>query len=333
MSDRTALRPKPWRRWLRIVQIAGTVSLVALLAWTVDWRALLPLATAWRWDLLALSLTIVLLSHLINVMRWRFLVGDARASYGRLLVYYGAGLFGNNFLPTGIGGDSVRVALLSQTVPVARALVSVGVDRALGLLALGAFVLPGLWLGLPPGLALRLSRLDMRIGGGLAAGGLIVLGLGGGWLWQRPLLRRRVADALTRRLGGAPGEQGAGWLQRASGGLGLSLLSNGALVVAYCLALRAVGIGVTPVAALWLLLAGSLSLLLPVAVNGLGLQEGVYVVLLAHYGVAPAVGLSFALVIRMLIVLPSILGGLLSLCKQARAETRAAAPLLTSDQR
>lgn len=331
MSERVSRPPQPWRRWLRTVQFSGTISLVALLAWTVDWRALLPLAGGWRWDWLALSLAVVLVSHLINVARWRALLAQERIGYGRLLVCYGAGLFSNNFLPTGIGGDGVRVALLRQEVPVARALVSVGVDRMLGLLALGVFLLPGWWLGLPPGLAL--DGLSMGRGGVLAAGGMVALGLGG-WLWRRPALRGRVLGAIEPWLGSSAVDQHDGrWRQRLGGGFGLSLLSNGALVVAYWLALRAVGIGVTPVAALWLLLAGSLSLLLPLAVNGLGLQEGIYVVLLAHYGVAPAVGLSFALVIRMLIVLPSMLGGLLWLVNQAGAKPQAAAPLLTSEQR
>jgi len=309
-----------WRTWLRVAQIIVTIILIGLLLRQVRWADLRTLVNNLGWSLVVLSTILVLISHLVNVARWRYLLQHHATGYGRLLVFYGAGLFSNNFLPTGIGGDGVRVALLSRCVPLPRAIFSVGLDRAIGLLALSAFLVPGLWFGLPPGLEMGSSRLTAIPDAWrtLLAVLLVVVevGLVGLVVWRRlPSLRTMAlrASAQFPSFGSASQWTRGRWLRLLSCAYALSVASQIGLVLANWGIIRALGIQISPGAAIWLVLVGSVALLLPITVNGLGLQEGIYVVLLTSYGVATTAALGVALCARILTMSFSLLGGLLSL--------------------
>jgi glycosyltransferase 2 family protein len=306
---------KHWRSWLRVAQVAVTGVLLVWLFKQVDWTQLVPLFARLDWVSIALSVVLVLISHLINVARWRYMLHQRTVGYGELLAIYGAGLFSNNFLPTGVGGDGVRVGLLSRTTSLARAVVSVALDRGIALIALVAFVAPGFWLGLPPGLILDRGR----IAASFTAGHIVLLvlilteaALLGLALWQRPKLRDSLMRWLARWRGNTLWTE-TDWGRILGGGFLLSTLSHTSLIVAYYAVFQAVQVVVMPGAALWLYLVGSVSLLLPISVNGLGLQEGIVVALLVSYHVPTTDALGVALIIRVLIVLFSLIGGLLSL--------------------
>ncbi len=324
--------------WLRSTQIVVTVSLIGLLLHQVEWADLQATARNLHWHLIALSAGLVLVSHLVNVARWQFILQVHTPGYSRLLAFYGAGLFGNNFLPTGIGGDGIRAALLSRTVPLSQALLSVGLDRALGLVALWSFAIPGLWLGLPPGLWLSSSRLiailnPLRILPAVAFSlvGAGTLGLVAWRRWPRgasdlpagdeELVETGCEHTTTVRFSAFLVSAGAfirrpGWLRVLGAGLGLSVISQLGVVAAYWSVLNALDAAVPPAAAIWLVIAASASLLLPITISGLGLQEGAFVMLLTRYGVPTTTALGVAVVIRMFIVFFGLLGGLTWLRQQ-----------------
>lgn len=93
----------------------------------------------------------------------------------------------------------------------------------------------------------------------------------------------------------------------------LSVFSNLSLIAAHWAVLQALGSALSPGAAIWLVIIGSLSLLVPISINGLGVLESVFVVVLAAYSVSAPVALASALLIRALGVLFCLLGGLISL--------------------
>lgn len=309
-----------WRMWLHVAQVLATIGLVGLVLARVRWSELTPLLRDLSPGLLLLSVSLVLLSHLINVMRWQYFVQQPAATYDKLLIWYGAGLFSNNFLPSGIGGDGVRAALLSRAVPLAQAVVSVGLERLISLLALSALLVAGLWLGVPPGFALDQQALaSLERSGALLAGLALLLGVLL-WLAQRQLapLRFRVRQVLRRWLAGAAALPvplhtrlrliGAGYL--------LSVLSHLSIAAAYWALLLALGLNIAYGAPVWLVLVGAAASLLPIAVNGLGVQENAFVLLLGCYGVSTTAALAVALLIRMLMVGFSLAGGLLTLVEQ-----------------
>jgi len=309
-----------WRKWLRVIQVISTVVLVGWLLERVNWAEFSPLFANLSWGFITLSTVCVLGSHLLNILRWRQLLKPAVISYGRLLHYYGAGLFANNFLPTGIGGDGIRIALLSRDVTLSQAIFSVGLDRVLGLCGLTAFVLPAFWLGLPPGLHIANSIIHVFVDWqnllaiSLFVGAIVILLALSVWrrfpsirtLTVRFIKRFQSSDKIPR------------WtLRRGSslliGAYGLSVGSQLMLVAAHWAILHALNIVIMPGAAIWLVLIVSLSMFIPITVNGMGIQEGLYVILLGHYGVPATAALGVAVLIRLFMLFYSLLGGVLSL--------------------
>lgn len=309
---------KEWRFWLRLGQAIITIGLMALLIRSVEWSAFHPLIASLQWSFVVLSLFTVLFSHLVNIARWKYLLHPHPVRFRQLLTFYGAGLFSNNFLPTGIGGDSVRTALISRYVPLSHALFSVGMDRLLGLLALSVFVLPGMWYGIPAEWEAQVAQatsFDNTLWL-LVLIGLVISSLTVWFIWCRLPRAQAFVETLFTKIVGDPNISlwsTAFWWQFVGGAFGISLVSNLGLVVTHWAVLQAVGIHISPGAAIWLTIVGAISFLLPIAVNGLGVMESAYVVLLAGYGVDAPAALGVALIIRMLILFYSLIGGLLSL--------------------
>ncbi len=308
-----------WRNWLRVLQIVVTITLIGVLLREVHWSDMKLVVVNLQWQYVAASIVLVLVSHLVNVVRWQYLVHSSSPRYHTLLEMYGAGLFYNNFLPTGIGGDGVRAALLSKYVSVPQAVFSVALDRGIAILAFSALVVIGVWIGIP---ALDLQMHEFLVSfaswRAVSIGFLIISGTGvlSYICWKRfPKLRSAIVNTSSHFLGlnNSPEWTIHLWLRLLAGGYSLSVLSHLSLVATHWSVMQALGIDVTTGAAVWLVLIGSASLLLPVSVNGLGLQESIYVLLLSSYGVSTVLAMGVALLIRMLMLLFSLAGGLLSL--------------------
>jgi glycosyltransferase 2 family protein len=307
-----------WRRWLRLIQVTVTVGLALWLLRKVEWSAVQPLLADLQWRLVLFAIGALLCSHLLNIARWRYLLQEPSVGFYTLLVLYGAGLFANNFLPSGIGGDGVRAALLARSTSIRRATLSVGVDRLIGLVALSVLFGIGIWLGVPHYLLASYNRLlaiatDRSLPWYLAA---IVFGAGVCAVgWRRlPQVRTRLLQ-LTRldKLSSTVAYPTRRLLILLSAAYLYSVMSHLLLVAAYWLALGSLNIDVSLGTVVWLLLSVSISLLAPITVNGLGLQESIFIMVLGGYGVAPTQALAAALLIRLLGLFFSVLGGLLML--------------------
>jgi hypothetical protein len=126
----------PRRVGVRIGQYVVTAGLMTLIMQSVDRAGLSQLLIGLRWELVVSSALLVAGCHLTNIYRWWSLIPATTIGFGSVLTMYGAGLFSNNFLPTGIGGDGIRTALLSRRLPLAQSLLSVVLDRFVGCVAL-----------------------------------------------------------------------------------------------------------------------------------------------------------------------------------------------------
>lgn len=298
------------RRSARVLQALVTLALIGWLVFRVDWAAVAPLLSGLRWALIAVAIVSLLAGHALNVLRWQYLLDRPELRYGNLLSWYAIGLFGTNILPTGIGGDAVRAGLASRAMPLGRALLAVALDRAIGLAALSALIAVGIAVGLPPGLAIGARLRDYWP----ALAVLLVLGmLAGAALLaesRRPTSRLRQQLAHLTRSWSLPAWQAGEWLRRLAGAYLLSVPAHLGIVAANLAVLSALNVAAPWPAAIWLVILSSLSLLLPVSINGIGVVEGVYVLVLGSYGVGSAAGLSAALVIRLLGLAISLLGGL-----------------------
>lgn len=311
-------------RLLTVLKVGVTAGGIAFILSKIEPAQTLSLLlqTDLRWA--AVALLLVMSSLVLRAYRWLLLLRGLGASppFEKLARLYFVGHFFNAFLPTGFGGDVVRLVEITRSVPKDIAAGTVLLDRLTGLLmllVLALVALPFRPAAFPPFQAALVSV--------VALGGLLVGAL---------LLDGRLLRAFARFLPGplSPSGEGAvarllravqavGW--RALGGsLLVSLLFNLMQVGWWWAAARALR---TPVPFGYLVLVVPLlaiSLLVP-TIGGFGARESVATVLfdgaVVAGGVAPlAAGTGFALsaLVFLLERLAGLPGGPLYLWRSGR---------------
>src|SRR5262249_4768495 len=127
----------------------------------------------------------------------------------------------------------------------------------------------------------------------------------------RALLTRKMA--LTRESDDGIKWATKSWMRLLFIAYCLSAVSQSILVITHWAVFQTLNIDISFAAVIWVVLLVSMSLLLPISLDGIGLQEGLYVVILSSYGVPATLSLGVAVLIRLLIVMYSLAGGILSL--------------------
>lgn len=291
-------------------RIALSLVAVVLLVRKVGGEAILATLLDARLDLLLLACGLFVAGLVIRAYRWRALLQglEIRPGFWTLLKLYLVGGFFNTFLPSGFGGDVVRVVELAQEEARSAAVGTVIVDRMTGLLslmAMGLVVLP-FARDLTPWL--RWTFLAVSLGG-LVGGALILEGrflrrLTSNLPWGLSLVGEgplaQVYAAVT----------GAGW--RAVGiALIASTLFNVLNVVVYWLCARAVGIEVgLPFFFISVPLL-SLSLLIPLSPGGLGVRDWVAQPLMSSVGVTETLSAAWTLSVWAVAAVTGLAGGLI----------------------
>jgi uncharacterized membrane protein YbhN (UPF0104 family) len=313
-----------WRNLLRVVVSLGALAFILS---TVGLEKVAGLIR--RADLLLMlaAFLLVVAGIVVRAVRWMVLLRalGIQVPLRRLVELYFIGTFFNAFLPSGLGGDVVRVLELAQDTHAAAAAGTVIVDRMTGLLVLFAMALAALPFSgdlLP---AETVSAIGLLSVGGLVAGGFV---LQGGLLrrWSRWLpgpLALTGEGALARVYHAVTG-CGSRAIAQA---LGVSLLFNLLLVALNYLVARAVGVDIALTYFLLFVPLLSLTLTLPVSIGGLGVREGMAVLLFTQAGVGEAAAVAASLGVYLLsTVLAGLLGGLIYLAQGARGlRTRSAA--------
>ncbi len=295
-----------------LVQIAISAVLLALVLRQVPWKearaALASLKPGW----MALAWGLFLAGVVVRAARWRTLL-DALGLHRpltELANWYFVGSFFNVVLPTGFGGDAVRVAELAQdTSRPGPALNSVVVDRYLGLMVLLAMGLLG-GLAFPVAAASpTLAIIAALFGAGLA----VAWGLRQPW-WEQWDARRDLFGSVVRTLrlpalSAAIAPYDRRTLVRA---LLISLAFN-ALQIGWNVAI-AMGLGLHLPLVTYLVFVPltAVALLLP-AFGGLGVRELTYVGLFGQVGVPQAIALALSLGVYLITVATGLVGAALYL--------------------
>jgi uncharacterized membrane protein YbhN (UPF0104 family) len=311
-SARSALRRLPWSTLLRL---AGAAAGLALLGRCVDLRgAAGGLGSAHRgW--LALGGGLAVAAFLTAILEWGvWLRAASRGVTWRMVSSWQAqSVFLSAFLPTGAGGDALRVVKAMRAAGCGRGLASLLGSRLAGTTGMAAWGLVGALIMLPQG----------RVGGMATLVALASVGvLAAAWavaLTAGPLVRRlgthrhrllRVlatrARPLTDALHWYGGRRGVVAASLAAGavGWGLHLLSLDALG-------RAIGVEVSPALFALVIPVALLAALAPFTVNGVGVREGVLVGLLMHNGVDAHRATALALLIDLQTLPVTLLGAAL----------------------
>lgn len=299
-----------------LFSLARVVVSAALLAWIVRGAGLAELgAAAQRADLrfYALALGLATAGIVVRALRWQFLLNavGARVPFGRTLYLYFVGAFFNTFLPTGFGGDVVRVLEIGPGATSQQAAGTALVDRLAGfivLFLLAAAALPFAYHLLPAGTAVVIGLLAAAV---VAGSALLLEGR----------LLRRLTGWLPRSLSLA----GDAWIGRTYavitacgrrglvGALLLSLWFNLQLIGENMLVARALGVRV-PVGVFFLFVpVTTAALLVPISISGLGVREGLYVTLYGPLGVPPAVAVVLSLATYSLDFAMGLAGGVVYL--------------------
>jgi len=301
-----------------VLQVLISLTLLFLLINRVGFQEVLAIFANINvaWYLLAFA--IFLLNIVIRSYRWTILLHSLndRPPFSRLLYLYFLGFFANNFIPTGFGGDVVKVVSLRQKYGRGtEALSSVIMDRLTGLLGTSVIALVALtWnslnqttaINLPLGLWLAIFTISF----GIPVGFLLIrstdlVGTVTGWfpaIGRLPLYDRfaRLVDTVHRYP-----------FPTLIKALLISLPFTINMVLIQYSVSRALSVDVPPI--LFPLFVPLIALinLLPISFNGLGVREGVYLFLFVPAGVAPEEAIAMSLAYYLLRFGAGIIGGLL----------------------
>lgn len=314
-----------WGRSLAWFLVKLTVS-AGLLVWLLARADPVALGASLRtmrlgWAVAALVMYAAMLA--VSVWRWRVLLRVQATDVGswKLAESFLVATFFNNFLPSNIGGDVVRIAdTAPYTGSKTLAATVVLVDRLLGLVALfvlasfaawlaarHGLVLPGArWLWVPPLVAASALIPALRAPQWLLRFGTPIERWGGEWARQR--LAR--LSAACERFGRAPRPL----LWTTAGALLVQALLVGFFVC------TAWSLGI-PLAVLTAACVVPLSLavqMVPVSINGFGVREAAFAFFFTRLGLGLTPALSLSLVGAGLILLFSLPGGALFLLRHIR---------------
>ena len=275
------------------------------------------------WIVTALAVYFVMV--LVATWRWRVLLGaqHVEMSFGRLLNSYLAATFANNFLPSNIGGDVIRIsdtAKPAKSKTLAAAIVLA--DRFVGVLGL-AFIAAS-------GSAITAQRSD-------ALGPVFWIGLLGMVVasgialakpdWLAALLRPlRVihAEWVDRRIETVTGALHR--FRRAPGAVAISVVATVLLqalqVLFYATVAAALHLSI-PLSHMAILVPfSSLVQMAPVSVNGHGVRETTFVGYLTRIGVQREGALALSLTGAALIMLFSMTGAAAYLARRGDTQLR-----------
>jgi uncharacterized protein (TIRG00374 family) len=318
-----------------VLQLALSLTLLAWLANRVGFDVVFETlaSVSWRWYLPAFLLFIGNL--LLRAYRWHVLVKALEQSvpYGRLVYLYFLGFFFNNFIPSGFGGDVIKVLALRQDQGQgAQALSSVVMDRLTGLIGSTSIALVALaWNGILSWFTGSRTQLNLP-SPLLVIIALISVGVPAGFLlirWIDPLELLGNHLPFARRVTTSPGLQRFVRTIRSYPptallkALSVSLpFTVGLVAIQYAIA-RALAVDVTLY--LFFLFVPIIAIVntLPISFNGLGMREGVYQLLFVPAGVPSASAIAMSLAFYFLRVAAGLIGGLLYGVNSARRLARA----------
>ena len=297
-----------------LLKLLVSLTLLWLLIAQVQSRDLAALIFAVSPNYMAAAFLATVIAWLINTYKWQqlLIVVGEKQPFARLLSLNYVGIFYSLVLPGQVSGEVVKgFRLAGQGVSSAHTLVTIGLDRLTGVLALGIVGAAGLLLA---------PAVDGT--GPLALLAVAAVALTTGVLWlvagrsPLPVNRLLTVRSLRRFQGtfeslraavgafqGTPGVFLAAQLQ--------AVLFQLLVTASNYLAALAVGVDIPLIALTWIVALVSLVHMAPISFGGLGVREGAYVFLLHQYGVPLANGLTLSLAVFALIFLQGVIGGII----------------------
>ena len=331
------------RSALLVAKVSVSVALLAYLLSRTDLSALNRRLRSGDTLLLAIAVAVYAVILALSTWRWRLLLRAQgfEAPLAHLSKSYLVATFFNNFLPSNIGGDVIRVRDSSRlTGSTTTSLAVVAIDRILGLgalyaLAVGAYVLGGASVrnlvgALPVLVALGVVFATLayvfffegtarRL---MQASGLARLP----WAWRRFEVVQAAVHVYRRQVVSV-------WAAFA-GSVALQAL----VVLYYYTVAHSLRIPLPLDAAFLMVPLCNLVQTVPVSFNGWGIRESIFILYFGQVGLSGDSALAFSLVGAGLIVLLSLSGAVVWTSRsaveeaEAEAQERATAEALLADE-
>jgi uncharacterized protein (TIRG00374 family) len=308
------LRKEILKRLSTILRIIVGVGLIVFLLWRLDISKVIDNLRGLDLRYLGYAFIPYIFFIIFSAWRWQVLLDHKGfgMGFGRTLAVYFIAIFFNNFLPTTVGGDVMRV-IYSAGTRRTDALATVLADRILGFVGLFIFALIAVLY-----LLIRERQTEFLP---LMLVGLIILILltyvlfsERAYSWISPATRRlrifRLGERINR-LHETATDFGGAW-----GPITLcvihSIVIQIMLALGPFLVLRGLGnhqVGVLPFF-IYLPIINVVSML-PISLNGIGIRENFFVILFSRVGLSGETALSVSLLSFILIFVLSIIGGII----------------------
>ncbi len=285
--------------WKFIIRLTGTILsivLVIYLFYSIGWSEFVISLNKLSWGNIFLVLLLIFISRLATVGRWHMLlqIESVKVNWKDSLRLTFAGLFAANFLPTTIGGDVVRLAgAIRLGIDGSFVAASLMVDRLIGM--------TGMAIAAPLGLIPVIGNINQN---SIETFQLRVFSFA--FFIKNKFLQRlkRIFQKVITSF--------SFWVHHPRF-LFLALLFTFIHMLCIFLIVDILVVGMHEWMPFWKI-AGLWSLtyfitLIPVSINGLGLQEVSFINLFTIFGgISGPTGLSIALILRVLMMIGSIPG-------------------------
>ncbi len=291
--------------WLRVML---SLILMGLLIYAADPEKIRNSLSGFKQTHIVPVFILIALSVLISSIKWKVLLDTQKKKIGLIKLFriYLTALFFNNFLPSSIGGDGVRIYLAGKKCgSVSSAAVSVAVERAMATISLAILGLAGCFFAEKTSVFAVWLLLSV-----LMAGIVITLILVAGWT---PGFVKKgdgiISSSWLSFSGASDGLRSRPGALIVNLALSLAFQANVAMVVASVI--WGMGLPVPAAADMFFITsASSVLAMVPVGINGYGLREGAYVFLLQPYGYSISSALTVSVLFALFVSFFSLFGGL-----------------------
>ncbi len=307
------LKKENLKKVWNILRIVFGIGLILILLWRLDINKILSNIRSLDISYLLYALIPYFLFIIVSAWRWQVLLNFKKFAipFGKTLIIYFIAIFFNNFLPTVVGGDVMRV-LYSMKDRKADALATVLVDRMLGFVGLFIFALIAV-------LYLLMREKQSEFLPLMIIGLVVIVFITYMFFSERvysffsPIVKRikifRIGERLDR-LHETATDFGGAW-----GPITLcilhSIIIQAMLALAPFFVLRSMGntdISILPFF-IYVPIINVISMI-PISFNAWGVRENSYVILFSRVGLPGETALTISVVSAFLVLLYSIIGGI-----------------------
>ncbi len=315
-------------RVLSIIKIVLSLGLLAFVLIQVGLQETIANIRGADLRFFAAAFGLYVITLVVRAYRWRVLLKDVeiKLPFARLVILYFVGAFFNNFLPSSVGGDVVKMyEITKHSQRGANAVGTVLMDRATGLLVVLVIALVALPLGISKGIAPEIAALTVALAvggwGGIAIFWRVDVDK---WLARfnavlpAALVNWGVYRQITAKLVELHRAITAHTLRALAKTCAVALVFNILLIgIVYLLALS---LGIDLAFGYFLLYVPLVTFVqaIPISWGGLGIREGGYVYFFGQAGVGAATATSLSLLFYAVMLFSGLIGGIFYAVEGAR---------------